>query len=123
VPIAELGPPLDEELLVRLDLPEARVEDGAIVATVLGVDRYGNVQLNLVREQLGDPRPGAQVRLETRGGARYAVVARTFADVGIGELVLLEDSNRSLGLAVAGGDAASLLAVRPGDELRLYADR
>ena len=35
VPLADLGPPVDPEGLVRLDLPEHVVEDGAITATLL----------------------------------------------------------------------------------------
>src|SRR5919201_2979857 len=47
VPPAELGPPLDPEVLVRIDLPEPDVGPSRIRATVLGVDRFGNEQLNV----------------------------------------------------------------------------
>src|SRR5438477_3375695 len=44
---AELGPPIDPDALARLDIPEPDLSGGRIVATVLYVDRFGNVQLNL----------------------------------------------------------------------------
>src|SRR5262249_35938808 len=43
VPLSELGPPLDPEYLVRLELPEPRFLGAAIEATTLYVDSFGNV--------------------------------------------------------------------------------
>ena len=45
----ELGPALEPASLVRLELPEPEIGEGEIRATVLLVDRFGNVQLNLSR--------------------------------------------------------------------------
>src|SRR5688572_4308560 len=45
VPLGELGPPLDPEALVSLDVPEPILADGAVVATLLYVDSFGNVAL------------------------------------------------------------------------------
>src|SRR3954452_4034200 len=47
VPLAELGPPIDPEALVRLELPVPDVGQAKIRATVLAVDRFWNVALNL----------------------------------------------------------------------------
>src|SRR5438270_6845657 len=52
VALGELGPPIDPDALVRLDLPQAEVGQSRIRATVLGVDRFGNIALNLERNQL-----------------------------------------------------------------------
>ena len=46
-------------------------------------------------------------------------MARTFADVEGGALLLYEDAGGALALAVNGGDAAALLGLRAGDEVRL----
>src|SRR5579862_3815041 len=54
VPPAELGPPLDPDALVRLDVPRPEIGPSRIRATVLAVDRFGNVALNVLRdEQIG----------------------------------------------------------------------
>ena len=54
---------------------------------------------------------------------RYsAVVARVFADVRPGEVVLYEDSSRSLALAVNLGSAARLLATMEGQEVTLLGE-
>src|SRR5919205_2726129 len=62
VPAAELGPPLDPEVLVRITIPEPEVSATRIGATTLAVDRFGNVQLNVGRDVLGAP--GTRVGLD-----------------------------------------------------------
>jgi S-adenosylmethionine hydrolase len=120
-PLAEAGPPLEPAELVSLDVPAAQAQDGTLVATVTGTDGFGNVALAAAHPDLvaaglaiGDP-------VAARAGNRRArgVVARTFADVGLGDLILYEDAGGTLAVAVNGGDAAGLLGVRAGDELRL----
>ena len=49
VALDDLGPPLDPDALVRLDLPEPRLGETRIDATALYVDSFGNIALNLTR--------------------------------------------------------------------------
>jgi S-adenosyl-L-methionine hydrolase (adenosine-forming) len=116
LPLAELGPPIDPEALVRLEVPAPSVSDSSIEATCLYVDRFGNMQLNLRREQLEQARivPGRRVRLEVGGRPEKAVAARTFADAEPGELILYEDSYDNVALAVSRGSAAERLGARAG---------
>jgi S-adenosyl-L-methionine hydrolase (adenosine-forming) len=118
---AELGPPIAMDALVRLDVPEPRVESGLIHATVLAVDRFGNVALNLTREQLEDVEvvPGTRVELARGANRWFAVVARTFGDASAGELILYEDSYRNVAVAVSRGSAADLLGVDEGSDLSI----
>jgi S-adenosylmethionine hydrolase len=124
VALGELGPPVDPEALVRLDLPEPEVGQSRIRATVLGVDRFGNIALNLSREHLDAVSivPGMRVELAARGNRYYAVAARTFADAPTGELILYEDSYRSVAVAVSRGSAAAVLGVEEGAEIVLQID-
>jgi hypothetical protein len=118
VPIGELGPPIDPDELVRLDLPEPEIGHARIRATVLGVDRFGNIALNLRRDQLdASVVPGTRVELTVATNRYYAVVARTFADATRGELILYEDSYRNVAVAMSRGSAAAVLAVDEGDEI------
>src|SRR5881227_27397 len=50
VALEELGPPVDPDELVRLDLPEPEVGQNRIRANAMVVDRFGNVSLNLRRD-------------------------------------------------------------------------
>jgi S-adenosyl-L-methionine hydrolase (adenosine-forming) len=116
VPPAELGPPVDPEALVRLELPAPEVSPSSLRATCLYVDRFGNMQLNLGREQLEAVGivPGRRVRLAVGDRSHVAVAARTFADAEPGELILYEDSYRNVSLAINRGDAGGRLGAAAG---------
>jgi len=119
VRLEELGPPLDPDALVTLDLPEPLREAGSLVATTLYVDSFGNIVLNLTRddvEQLGIV-PGMRVELELAGQQYYAVMARTFADARAGDVILYEDSYRNMSVAISRGSAARMLHVSPGQQI------
>jgi S-adenosyl-L-methionine hydrolase (adenosine-forming) len=121
VALDELGPPVDPEGLVRLDLPELVVTDGGIVATLLYVDSFGNIALNLTRddvEGLGIV-AGARVELELSGERYYAVMARTFADARPGDVILYEDSYKNMSLAISRGSAARMLHAAPGQAIQI----
>ena len=119
VTLADLGPPLDPESLVVPDLPEAVVADGAILATMLYVDSFGNIALNLTREDVEEAGivPGSRVELELAGERYFAVTARTFADARAGDVILYEDSYRNMSVAINRGSAAAMLHAKPGQPL------
>jgi hypothetical protein len=116
---AELGPALDIATLVRLDVPAPVTGDGFIRAHVLIVDRFGNVQLNLTTEDLSRAgiEPGTQVEIEVGLQRFYAIAARTFADVRVGDIVLYEDAYGNIALAINVGSAAEMVSARAGDEV------
>jgi S-adenosyl-L-methionine hydrolase (adenosine-forming) len=120
-PLEELGPPVDPDQLVRLELPQPEVGQNRIRAAALGVDRFGNIALNLRREQLDEAElaPGTRVELTCHGERFYAVFARTFADAPRGSLILYEDSYGCLALAVSRGSASQLLRLEEGGEIVL----
>lgn len=124
VELPELGDPCDPGELVALALPQAHFEDGVLLTHALQVDRFGNVQLDALHEQLAQTglKLGRGIRLETATGEVYrAAYVRTFADVSGGDLLVYEDSSRRLALAVSRGDAAAQLGIAADDELRLSA--
>ena len=116
--LADAGTPLEPGELVALDLPQPRVQDGALVAHVMVIDGFGNVQLDAAPSHLGG-RLGHTVEVGDGKSARYL---RTFADAEPGELLLYEDAAGMLALAVNGGEAVAELGdLAPGDEVRLAA--
>ena len=123
VALAEVGSPCDPRSLVTLELPQPRFEpDGAILAHVIYVDRFGNAQLDLGHAQLDGCglKLGHRAALRLADGASHAVpFLRTFAEAPPGQLLLYEDAYRRLALAVSHGDAARELSLKVGDELRI----
>jgi S-adenosylmethionine hydrolase len=119
---AELGPEVDPATLVRLELPEPEIGSSRINATVLYVDRYGNVQLNLSRadiEQAGIV-PGRRIELDLGVDRYYATAARAFADARPGDIILYEDAYENIAVAITGGNAAEMFAIRAGQRLTIH---
>ena len=114
---AELGPEVDPDRLVRLEPSTSRVEGGQLHGSVLLVDHFGNLALDLRRGELervgvaiGDP-----VDVRVGGQTHRLPFAETFGSVPAGRLVLHEDSFGWLAVAVNQGRAAERLRARPGD--------
>jgi S-adenosyl-L-methionine hydrolase (adenosine-forming) len=122
VPLAELGPPIDPDALARLDIPQPEVGASRIHSTVLSIDRFGNVQLNLEREHLEKANivPGTRVELQIGPERYYAIAARTFADARPGDIILYEDAYRNISIAISGGNAAAMFGISEGQDVRIH---
>jgi S-adenosylmethionine hydrolase len=120
-PLAAVGDRIGTEDLVALELPAARIEDGALVAHALTIDRFGNVALNVDHEQLAafGLRLGAPVTLSCGKRTLQARYASTFADVEPGAPLVYEDAHRTLAIAINRGSAATELGIARDDELRI----
>jgi S-adenosylmethionine hydrolase len=119
--LAEAGEPLDPGELARIELPRPRMEEGALVAHVLIVDRFGNLVLDVEHGDLAGTglMLGRRVELAVGGERRLATYAHSFADVAGDELLVYEDASRALAVAVNRGHAANVLGLGPDAELRL----
>ena len=119
--LREAGEAVDIDALHALEIPAPRIWPDRIVAHVVRNDRFGNVALNVRHEDLADGplRLGEPLAVESAGERVGATFARAFEDVGRGELLLYEDSSRSLSLAINRGSAAELLRLRRDDEVVL----
>jgi S-adenosyl-L-methionine hydrolase (adenosine-forming) len=111
----QLGPPVDPESLVALDLPEPELADGRVSTTMLYVDSFGNIMLNLKREHVESIGivSGTRLELDVDGERYYAIMARTFADARPGDVILYEDSYRNMSVAISRGSAARMLHASP----------
>jgi S-adenosyl-L-methionine hydrolase (adenosine-forming) len=118
---AELGPELDPEGLVRLERPAVRAGAGRVAASVVAVDHFGNLALDLGRRDLAAAGMAAGDPVEVRAGGRVhpATVGETFASVPAGELVVHEDSFGSMAVAVNLGRAADRLGTGAGDRVEI----
>lgn len=123
VPLTELGPEIDPALLLPGTVPLHREEDGAIVAEVLWVDRFGNCQLNLGPEDLAGWEDRVRIRIgrpTDPGGptVRSALRTGSFGAIG-GGVGLVVDSTGMLALCVDRRSAAEELSLGAGDEVVL----
>ncbi len=118
-PLSAVGEPLDPSTLIELAIPVAQIDHGALHACVLGVDRFGNLALDATPGQLEELglSAGAGVTIEASGEPARAVIARTFADVDPGALLLYADARGMLALAVREGSAVKTLGLGVGQKL------
>ncbi len=121
LPLAELGPPVDPETLVRLEVPEPDLSGSSIRATCLYVDRFGNARLNLRREQLEAVGivPGRRVTLAVANLRGDAVAARTFADAEPGQAILYENADQTVSLGISRGNAAEHFGLDAGANVEI----
>lgn len=104
---ADLGRALDVATLQPLDLPAPEIGYGRLAATVLVVDRFGNLALGAGPKHLDAAgfRQGDRLRV----GAEPAVLGVTFSDVAPGALVVLVDAAGHVAVAEREGSAAARL--------------
>ena len=121
LPLDQAGDPVEVASLVTLPRPEYRVTGDGADVEVVTVDGFGNAQLSLPGAEA--PRagliPGASVTLTGDGVAITVPFVTTFGEVAAGEALCYRDSGDWVAIAVAGGDAARLLSLRPGMRISL----
>jgi S-adenosyl-L-methionine hydrolase (adenosine-forming) len=118
-PLSAVGESLEPGQLRRMGIPTAHIHDGALTAHVLRSDTFGNLILNAANEQLLEvgAHLGNTLSVVHEGTRHTAAYAATFADVTPGELLIYEDAQQMVSLAVNRGSAAKLLGADQDDEL------
>ncbi|MBV9495343.1 MAG: SAM-dependent chlorinase/fluorinase [Acidobacteria bacterium] len=105
-PLADLGPPVDNP--VRLPYGEPVYEAERIRATVVGVDRFGNVISDIENLPFA---PCARI-----GGVTIDRLERNYGDAGDGPFFLIGSAGR-LEISIRNASAAAALQLRAGDRL------
>ncbi|MDP9020386.1 MAG: SAM-dependent chlorinase/fluorinase [Actinomycetota bacterium] len=111
--LADLGERVEPAELLPGVLPVSRMEAGKLVAEVLWVDRYGNVQLNVGPDEV-DPFD-EPLALELPDGVRTASRAGAYGAIGAGAVALVVDSYGLVSIAADRRSAAAELGLAPGD--------
>jgi S-adenosylmethionine hydrolase len=119
VPLAELGVAVDPAELVPGIIPITYERGGELIAQVLWVDRYGNVQLNVDPAELDHV--GERVAVRWEGGERVAARVPTYDAIAAGDVGLVIDSYGLVSIAARQRSAADDLGLHPTDEVRLSA--
>lgn len=119
VDLGEFGPPIDPVTLVPGVLPIPHERDGRLVAEVLWVDRFGNVQLNIGPEDVESL--GDQLALQWRDQVRSGRRCSAYGELRSGELGVIVDSYGLLAVSLDRASAAEHLGLRAGDEVAVTA--
>lgn len=120
VDLAEVGELIDPGVLMPGLVPLPRTESDGLHAEVLWVDGFGNCQLNVAPEDLGDD--DDVVRVVIGDDRRVAHRVSTYAELGTDQLGLVVDSAGILALCLDRHSAAAELRLAAGDAVVLQFD-
>ena len=125
VPLSELGEAIDPELLLPGVVPLPRELDGGLQGEVTWIDRYGNCQLNISRDDIASW--GEQIRVVITNTATSEQVVRSLPIVNnfsqvAGGIALVVDSYGMLAICVDRGSAALELNLSATDLVALSPD-
>jgi S-adenosyl-L-methionine hydrolase (adenosine-forming) len=115
VPIETIGPAIDPQTLHTLEVLGPMVGPGAIGARVVGVDGFGNIQLNVTRDHLAAA--GIEDTIGVAG--RQVRLVATFTDLPSDGLGAIIDSQGFVALVVNQGSAAEMLHLGRGSTVVL----
>jgi S-adenosylmethionine hydrolase len=118
VDLSELGDPVDPISLRPGMLPLTRREGDRLVAEVLWVDRFGNVQLNVDPEEIAAWGPRLLLRWGS-GQVRTAIRAHTYGELEGAQVGLVVDSYGMVSVALDRRSASEELGLGPGDAVSL----
>jgi S-adenosylmethionine hydrolase len=119
--LAEVGPRLDPDALVRTAIVEPLVHGDHVHGEIRMVDHFGNLALNLRRSDLeaAGIQLGDLVELRCGGRTFEVPFALSFGDVPGGRTVVCEDSFRAITIAVNCGRADRTLRTSTGEPVVL----
>ena len=105
--------------LVRLDIPTVSIARGRANCTVLYVDSFGNVILNLTHEDIARLRLHSGDRITIRTPKRRApgLLVKTYSDIPHSRLAMIRGSQGYLEIAMREDSAAAKLGLQPLDHL------
>jgi S-adenosyl-L-methionine hydrolase (adenosine-forming) len=119
--LADLGPEVPVGSLVRLTVPRPDVDEDGLLSRVIGVDRFGNIQLSAKPEDLAELQAAEASELVASIEGKDWPVRRvgTFGLLEPGEDGLIVDSAGSLAIVRRDGSAAEAMELGLGDDVLL----
>jgi len=108
-PIEDLGHPV-KNLIMRIQLQPV-INKYMIRGSVIYIDHFENVILNISKEQFEKARAGRRFSIFIKRNDPITEISSTYQEVGVGETLCLFNSFDHLEIAIHGGHAASMLGL------------
>lgn len=123
MPLASLGSAIDPAGLVAITIDDAEVQAGSVHGSVLDVDRFGNIRLNVRPADLDAAGfdVGHDVEVATAAGSIRARRVLVYSDVGPGEYGMLVDAWDWVSVIRFEASAAAGMGVVHGDPVWIVA--
>jgi S-adenosylmethionine hydrolase len=117
IPLIELGTPITD--IVRFHRPTPKIREDGAQCEILHIDYYGNIIVNIQREELEGLRP-VEISI---GGVTLDDMKDTFGDVPEGELVAVYSPTDYLLIAVRNGNAEKHVGAKIGDRILIKSEK
>ena len=120
--IEDFGPSIDPSLLVLPPYSEAIIEDNILHATIIQINRFGSLHLNILHEQWDSLglKPGNSITLLLSNSQSCEIqIGEKFGDVSKGENVILKDDYGRVEIAKNLGSFCSEFSLKIGDRVRV----
>jgi S-adenosylmethionine hydrolase len=117
VPLAAFGPRLPA-IDAGASTPPARGHHGELLGQIIHIDHFGNCITNITTRDLEQAEKGVGLVVEI-AGQQISGLCATYADAPVGGLIALIGSSDQLELAIRNGNAAQVLGVGVGEEVRV----
>ncbi|MDB9528368.1 SAM-dependent chlorinase/fluorinase [Oscillatoria sp. CS-180] len=115
VSLSDLGEAIDPISVTRIDVPQPRKTENAIVGHVQHIDGFGNLITTIPERMAQHQHGGSRVMV----GAVDMPFGLTYGDVEIGHAIALIGSHGWVEIAVNGSSAQARLRLAIGDEIQL----
>ncbi|MDH3330361.1 MAG: SAM-dependent chlorinase/fluorinase [Desulfobulbaceae bacterium] len=112
--IAEVGPAINIEDCVQLDIQKTQLDKQGITGRVIHIDRFGNIQTTITSGNISLYQPSSFAGIVIRS-QKINAISTTYSDSAAGELVAVIDSAGHLEIAVNRGNAAEQINCEIGD--------
>jgi len=116
-PLNEIGPKLDD-ILVKIGLRPV-VTKSNIRATIIHVDHFGNVIINLSKDVFHKERNGRKFFIYYKGREQIDTICDHYSDVEIGDVVCFFNSAKLLEIAINMGNANEMLSLRKNETIQI----
>jgi S-adenosylmethionine hydrolase len=107
--------------LLKLDIPDVRMSHNKANCTVLYVDSFGNVILNLGEESITrlPLHEGDHITIETKQARLSGMAARIYSNIPTGQIGVILGSQGYLEIAMREDSAAARLGLKPLDQIEI----
>lgn len=116
-PLDQIGPKLDE-VLVKIGLRPV-ITKSNIRATIIHVDHFGNVIINLNKDVFHKERNDRDFLIYYKGREQIEVILDHYSDVEIGDVVCFFNSADLLEIAINMGNANEMLSLRKNETIQI----
>ncbi len=122
MPLADVGPKIQAENCVQLDIPTTQLDENGITGRVIYIDRFGNIRTTINASNLAHYQPSSFAGVFI-GRHRINSISSTYSDSAPGDLLALIDSAGHLEIAVNRGSAGELTGCRIGDPVNIMMEQ